>query len=265
MIDPLQAQNLIERKFEWQYDGQPYELTMGIDKKVYDHFASLPRVIEDYSYYAASCETIPFVPHLVNGLVKLATEANLNRWQLVEMSIAFVQSLPYTNDNGYDHPRFPAETLADGTGDCEDTSILLAAILEEMGIDVALLSPPKHMGIGIACNGCSGTYYTSHGSKFFYVETTAKGWEVGKVPEDLVGENVKIIHLDRDHTIEQRLASNPLSIDPKLTRAGKAGKYRDHSVEIRNGSAKVTVQDTKFHENGVIEVYRKHYVQPVDP
>ena len=211
----MQAQNTIERKFEWKYDGQPYELTMGIDQKVYDHFATLPRVIEDYSYYAASCETIPFVPNLVNGLVKLATEANLNRWQLVEMCIAFVQSLPYTQDNGYDHPRFPAETMADGTGDCEDTSILLAAILEEMGIDVALLSPPKHMGVGIACNGCSGTYYTSHGSKFFYVETTANGWEVGKVPEDLVGRNVKIIHIDRDHTIEQRLAKKPIEYRPK--------------------------------------------------
>ncbi|MFT4682355.1 MAG: hypothetical protein ACI9YU_002217, partial [Flavobacteriales bacterium] len=31
-----------------------------------------------------------------------------------------------------------------------------------------------------------------------------------------------------------------------------------------NGSAKITVQDTKFLEDGVIEVYRKRYVRSVE-
>ncbi|MFT4526744.1 MAG: hypothetical protein ACI9FU_000184 [Granulosicoccus sp.] len=258
------GQELLTRKFEWRYADQPFELEMTIDKKVYNHFASLPRVIDDYSYYAASCDFIPFVPNLVNGLIKLATEADLNRWQMMEMTIAFVQSLPYTHDKGYDHPKFPAETLVDGTGDCEDTSILLAAILEELGIEAVLLSPPKHMGIGIACSDCHGRAYKSKGTNYFYVETTAKGWEIGAMPEDLMDKEVKLIHVDRDYTIEKRLAKNPLSIDPKLTRKGESGNYRDHSVEVKNGSAKITVQDTKFLEDGVIEVYRKRYVRSVE-
>lgn len=259
-----QAQDLLTRKFEWRYADQPFVLEMTIDKKVYDHFASLPRVIEDYSYYAATCDFIPFVPNLVNGLIKLATEADLNRWQMMEMTIAFVQSLPYTHDKGYDHPKFPAETLVEGTGDCEDTSILLVAILEELGIEAVLLSPPKHMGIGIACSDCHGRAYTSKGTNYFYVETTAKGWKIGAMPEDLKDNEVKVIHVDRDYTVEMRLAKNPLTIDPNLTRKGEAGMYRDHSLELKDGSAKVTVQDTKFHENGVIEVSRKRYVRSVD-
>jgi hypothetical protein len=258
------AQDFVKRKFVWRYSDQPFELSMTIDRQVYDHFASLPRVVDDYSYYAARCAFIPFTPNLVSGLIKLATEAGLNRWQMIEMTIAFVQSLPYTHDKGYDHPKFPAETLVDGTGDCEDTSILLAAILEEMGIEVVLLSPPKHMGIGIACSDCHGRAYKSKGTNYFYVETTAKGWKIGAMPESLMDKVVKLIHVEGGYTIERRLAKNPLSIDPALTKKGEAGNYRDHSAELKDGVSKVTIQDTKFCKNGVVEVHRKQYVKSVD-
>jgi len=56
---------------------------------------------------------------------------------------SFVQQLPYTSDRvttPYDeYPRFPLETLYEKGGDCEDTAILAATILKEMGYDVGNL------------------------------------------------------------------------------------------------------------------------------
>jgi len=46
--------------------------------------------------------------------------------QIMELAISFVKSLPYSYDidttglEGY--KRYPIETLADSTGDCEDTA-----------------------------------------------------------------------------------------------------------------------------------------------
>ena len=74
--------------------------------------------------------------------------------------------MPYTVDDETtpwnEYPRYPVETLFDRGGDCEDTSILTATILYEMGYDVALLilEDDNHCAIGISGGeGVFGTYY----------------------------------------------------------------------------------------------------------
>ena len=65
--------------------------------------------------------------------------------------VSFAQNLPYTADDvttGFDeYPRFPYETLYDNGGDCEDTSILVSAMLRELRYGVALLHFPGHMAV----------------------------------------------------------------------------------------------------------------------
>lgn len=103
----------------------------------------------------------------------------------------FVQSLPYTSDSvttGHDeYVRYPLETLIDDGGDCEDTAILLAALLKELGYDVVLLSPPGHMAVGVAVSAGVVHSYTTievHGVHYAYVETTGDGWRIGEVPDE---------------------------------------------------------------------------------
>ena len=113
--------------------------------------------------------------------------------------IAFVQGLPYFKDDvstKYDeYPRYPIETLVDNGGDCEDTAILTAAFLREMGYGVVLVNPTGHMAVGVKCSSCTGTYYTYNGDKYYYLETTGTGFKVGEISSKWKDAQVKIIPL----------------------------------------------------------------------
>lgn len=108
-----------------------------------------------------------------------------------EIVIDFVQYLPYVPDDvskGYDdYTKFVAETLVEAGGDCEDTAILMASVLqsEPFGYDTVLIQPPGHMAVGIkGSDSLSGTYWEYDGNKYFYIETTGIGWGVGDIPEE---------------------------------------------------------------------------------
>jgi hypothetical protein len=91
----------------------------------------------------------------------------------VEFITAFVQSIPYNNDSSY-VPLLPVETLIAGTGDCDDKSMLLAALLSTEGYATSLITVhtsdlreygADHMGIGIIGGNFDNTGY-------MYIETT---------------------------------------------------------------------------------------------
>ena len=86
----------------------------------------------------------------------------------VNFVISFVQSLPYIVDDvttvGNEYPRYPIETLFDRRGDCEDTSILVAALLEGFRIRLCLTRAREddHCAVGVDIDAY-GTYYEYNG------------------------------------------------------------------------------------------------------
>ena len=89
-----------------------------------------------------------------------------------------------------DWPRYPIETLADCTGDCEDVAILCAAILARLGFQVILLVYERHLAFAVAgAEKLKGAYITNPrtGARCFYGEATAKGWCLGEVPKAYAG------------------------------------------------------------------------------
>lgn len=48
-----------------------------------------------------------------------------------------------------------------------------------------LLFVPRHVAVGVWCEGCYGTYVRYKGKKYFYLETTYPGWELGEMPDEL--------------------------------------------------------------------------------
>jgi hypothetical protein len=81
------------------------------------------------------------------------------------------------------YPKYPVETLVHGQGDCEDGSILLAALLNESGYNAVLLLLPeaRHMVIGVADMAVRGTTVIYDGVDYYTVETTQAGWDVGEL------------------------------------------------------------------------------------
>lgn len=141
---------------------------------------------------------------LTGGLAEIiqrdAPGLGYSAFDIVECAIVFAQSIPYTTDadtkGKSEYPRFPIETVVDGSGDCEDHAILLAAVNTALGYDTILLNFPTHIAVGIAGDpSIPGTYYEYRGKRFYYVETTSTGWELGQVPEKYRGVSAKIIEL----------------------------------------------------------------------
>lgn len=117
----------------------------------------------------------------------IALEDNLTEEEKINLVITFVQSLLYTVDSvttSFDeYPRYPLETLIDNGGDCEDTSILTASLLKSMNYDIILIAPPGHMALGVNIDAC-GSSWRYEGERYYYLETTGEGWEIGEYPDD---------------------------------------------------------------------------------
>lgn len=117
----------------------------------------------------------------------------------VEFLIDFVQNLPYIPDDvstGYDdYTKRHIETLVDGGGDCEDSAIMLASLLssEPFGYGTALILPPGHAALGVkGSDDIEGAYYEHEGTRYYYIETTGRGWNVGEIPDEYRGEEAYV-------------------------------------------------------------------------
>lgn len=118
----------------------------------------------------------------------------------VEFIVDFVQYLPYVPDDvstGYDdYTKFSAELLVELGGDCEDTSILMAGLLqaEPFNYDMVLIQPPGHMAVGIyGGDDLPGYYWEYEGRKYYYIETTGVGWGIGDLPDVYKNEDAYVI------------------------------------------------------------------------
>jgi len=108
-----------------------------------------------------------------------------DRETLAAFALAFVQALPYKLDAETtpfdDSWRAPIQTLVDTQVDCEDSSILYAALLSDLGIESALVIVPNHMLTAVA-GGFTGQSYEDGGRRYYYAETTGLGWTIGTLP-----------------------------------------------------------------------------------
>ena len=113
--------------------------------------------------------------------------------------VDFVQSMLYEYDIEYigldEYPKFPIETIVDQRGDCEDTSYLLAALYKALGVDAVLVLLPGHMATAVPCEDCSGVYYMHKGKRYYYIETTGQGWNIGTIPEQFRNLKASLVEI----------------------------------------------------------------------
>ena len=147
------------------------------------------KFLEAYSAMATDPGDDGIIDSIVRQLNNEAAANDLSELEKVQLVLGFVQSLTYTEDvvpAAYDeYPQYPVETLFEQKGDCEDTSILIVAILTEMGFDVALLLFEEfdHMGVGINFDVQYGnSWIHSDGRRYWYLDTTG-GRSMGWCPE----------------------------------------------------------------------------------
>lgn len=189
-----QPAGLISREYTWEYAGKEWAWELDIPQSLYEYYKGIPRPpTPNYSIYVTHPQDDILIEYLVSQIEKTAQEEGFSHLEKVGFTASFVQNLLYTADSvttAYDeYPRYPVETLVDNGGDCEDTSILLASLLNAMGYgSILIVFPGNHAAVGVlSSDGMYGTYYEYGGDNYFYLETTDSGWRVGEIPEELEG------------------------------------------------------------------------------
>lgn len=189
--------------FSWRYLGRNRKLQTANLDHLYGYFSSVDRFeLQDYSAYVFS----PFDDGMI-GLISYQLDRMFGsdgQKELVNGVASFVrEAISYVEDvcpdgssDEFEYPRFPVETLVDGVGDCEDTAVLLAALLQELEINVSLLRLPNHMAVGVSFSeGLIG--YEPFVGDYYFLESTSNGGSVGWVPLEYRGEtNVTAYGLD---------------------------------------------------------------------
>ncbi|MBA7473197.1 hypothetical protein ES707_08532 [subsurface metagenome] len=180
---------VITRSYTWEYDGRAWDWELQIPGGLYHYYKEIPRSLtNNYSVYVTHPWDDEYIGGLTEAIRSAAEEKEYSDYETIELAAAFVQNLPYNADSEttpYDeYPRYPVETLVDNGGDCEDTSILLASILDSMGYGVVLANPLHHLAVGVLCvEGMPGRYYPYKEGSYYYLETTNPGWSIGELPQ----------------------------------------------------------------------------------
>ena len=143
--------------------------------------------LTDYAAYVFDPYDDQYIDFLIDQILELRdvrTDA-----EKINFVASFVQSIEYKNDDPdnetYEYPRYPLETLHDKQGDCEDKAILTAALLESLGYNVSLLRLPKHMAVGVHLT--EPLPYSYYIDQYYFLETTTMHMTVGKIPEEYNG------------------------------------------------------------------------------
>ena len=200
-VAPEQSLDIPEIKevsYTWEYPFGwfSWDWSLNIPVEAVNIYRNIDRkYIYSYSFYVTHAEDDEYMNSLANVFVETSEREGMSDWEMIELATAFVQGLDYVPDDigtGYDeYPKFPLETLYDQGGDCEDSSILLASILRELGYGTVLVITEDHMGVGIKASEPANFTYMN--MDYYYIETTSPGWGIGELPEEMNGVSITIL------------------------------------------------------------------------
>lgn len=175
----------------------------------------------------------------------------------VELAIKLVQNIEYITDKegkGYrEYPKYPTETLLEKEGDCEDTCILLTSLLKQLGYDTVLFwyISGTHMSVGLA-DGVSrkGTSVEFAGKEYYYVETTASGYDIGESYSYIEDESPRVLATDsspscwfRYHATVNQNGSVSTRLDMKNVGDGIANNV-SMTIEFQTHSKQTVVSES---------------------
>lgn len=199
--DENAARGYVGRTFDWTVRHavrvDSHELTLLIHEPTYERFRDSnpgPRFEGEEPLFADFIVdgTTSDIERASAELHAIGESNGYSTYEEITLALAFVQAIKYSLDSESkgrtEYWRYPVETLYDQTGDCEDSTILAAALLRRLGHRVATLMPPEHAALAVeAPPGTPGEFFEFKGHRMYYCETTASGWAVGEVPRDYQG------------------------------------------------------------------------------
>ncbi len=197
--------------FTWTYGTDDYNVTLDIDPADYLRCAESDTERSQGSTEHAKqfvTYTDPYIVDLAHQFEKLGEGmSDLDKARIV---LSYVQNIPYAYDSstkGVDeYWKYALETVFDGSGDCEDTSILFCAIVKAMGYDTALmtlyasnssggfLNITNHCVSLIAVDGALyDVSYVVDCTTYYFCDTTSTGPDIAKSPWATIKKDTIIV------------------------------------------------------------------------
>ena len=138
------ADGVDNKTFDWSYGGKDYSIALGIRYSDYytyktdDIIRSQGTTEHDKMFVTSDDKYVKQIAEYISGAT-----VGLDKAEVVNVLLRFTQTIPYMYDSESvgqeEYWKYPLETLYDGNGDCEDTSILFCAVGKAMGYDTALM------------------------------------------------------------------------------------------------------------------------------
>ena len=178
------------KTFNWKHNNFDWHLEIPEIDFLFDYYSNLDRPqSQDYGLYVFDPHDDPYIDLLVDSL--MSDFNSDNDVDKINYAASFVQARDYIEDSltdkSYEYPRYPVETLFNGNnggGDCEDLAILTAAILDNMGYNIALIRLPDHMAVGVSLGVNQVPDYEYFTNSYYYLEATNKNSPVGFIPSE---------------------------------------------------------------------------------
>lgn len=233
------------RRYEWSAVGGNWWYEMDFPRALSEYYTERYSRSREYDMYITDAYGTPYITGLANEFEAMASRNGLSERETANLVIRFVQQMRYTRDDvrtGFDqYAQYPVENLIERGGDCEDSAILLSAILSEMGYGCVLLhmpdvEPEAHMAMGIKGDpSITGSYYEYNGERYYYIEGTDE-FAVGEMPNWGGSTSAKIIPVRQSY---------PTLVYGYGTELGESGNVTV-SVEIAN-QGQTGARNATFH------------------
>ncbi|MFA6098411.1 MAG: response regulator [Patescibacteria group bacterium] len=196
--------------FSWQYQGEKFIIEKTLYGRIDEFyknsdlkfFGENDALDEYYKFFSTqlSAGGDNTINDFSEQIIKQGNERNLSEDQLVELSVGFVQSIPFDEEkkeailnapevsDGDNQsvlaavksswPRFPYETLYDNKGVCTDKTFLAIALLQQLGYGTAIFDYQTHIAPAVKCTDT----YSNFNSGYCIAEVTSNGFFIGELP-----------------------------------------------------------------------------------
>lgn len=184
---PFTGDQVQEKILSWSFENHYYSFTIPVNIFLRTYFHDLPNV--EYKYLLDYKFSENITNNFINPLREEFKKQKLSDDQIAEcLRQMILQCFPYIDDQalfGYEHVQFPEELLLSEGCDCEDRSLFLYKLLEQLTELTPLMADyPTHVSVLInSSENWQGDSFEYKGKKFIFCDPTFFNAPLGAVPE----------------------------------------------------------------------------------
>ena len=202
----------IDKTYEFHFNNKKYEISLSIPNHKYVWYQNrlVNRSPQRLNNKQAMADFVTkndaVIAQLADTLDSIVVDEGFDEVQRLNFMLNFVQSIvDYQDDNETagceEYWRYPVETLVEERGDCEDSSLLFASIMENIDVDSVLLfyvldENNGHLATAVySKEDIAGSTVEYDQKTYYYCETTSIGFSVGEKPIEIPDKPKTIIEL----------------------------------------------------------------------